>query len=311
MGESVTKNQDAAPEVAGVKKFVIAAALVLLIASGIGGVVVDLFAFASLSQPTTGDLAYENLKIQLLLSVIKIHAFLVAFILVFIFVFRHMFGRFSFAEYFGNPTLSLSSTATACAPEETASRNPRALLAEFSAETAAISREIFLRASVYLYVGILIASIGVLFFAWRSFGSGPPPHGKEVGEFLDYLIPLLPSAALLFFIEFIAFFFLRQHRITMDEFRYFDAVRRNREENLVILRMFSENGTVVQAADVLKAMNIYSATGRLGKEETTEMLEMRKLHRDEAVLFEKILGAIEGLRKSTDDASAKEKPGQR
>jgi hypothetical protein len=39
----------------------------------------------------------------------------------------------------------------------------------------------------------------------------------------------------LFFIEFVAFFFLRQYRATMDEFRYYETAQRNREDNLMIL----------------------------------------------------------------------------
>ena len=41
---------------------------------------------------------------------------------------------------------------------------------------------------------------------------------------------LLPGFGILFFIEFVAFFFLRQYRSAMDEFPVYDAIRRNREE---------------------------------------------------------------------------------
>ena len=97
----------------------------------------------------------------------------------------------------------------------------------------------------------------------------------------------------MFFIEFIAFFFLRQYRAAMDEFRYFDAVRRSREENLVILKMFAENSEIVSTKDVLSAMKIYSQAGRLQKDETTDILESRKMQKDEIVVFEKLVDAID------------------
>jgi hypothetical protein len=50
---------------------------------------------------------------------------------------------------------------------------------------------------------------------------------------------------------------------------------------------------------VLAAMSIYSSAGKLGKGETTEMLEVRKMQRDETVVFEKlaeIWSALKDLR---------------
>jgi hypothetical protein len=103
----------------------------------------------------------------------------------------------------------------------------------------------------------------------------------------DRIFDLIPGIGILFFIEFVALFFLRQYRAAMDDFRYYDAVRRHREESLVILNMFAENDTVMPTADVLKNMSIYSSAGKLGKDETTEILETRKLQRDEMVFLKK------------------------
>jgi hypothetical protein len=82
----------------------------------------------------------------------------------------------------------------------------------------------------------------------------------------------------------------------MDEFRYFEAVKRRREESLVILKMFAENSEIVATGDVIHAMNIYSDVGKLGKDETTEMLEARRLQRDEIVVVEKFIDAMSTLR---------------
>jgi hypothetical protein len=48
-------------------------------------------------------------------------------------------------------------------------------------------------------------------------------------------------------------------------------------------------------------MSIYSSAGKLGKDETTEMIEVRKMQRDEALVFEKLaetLGALKNLKSS-------------
>jgi hypothetical protein len=52
---------------------------------------------------------------------------------------------------------------------------------------------------------------------------------------MENLLHTLPRFGILFFIETIAFFFLRQYRTAMDEYRYFEAIKRKREENFVLL----------------------------------------------------------------------------
>lgn len=89
----------------------------------------------------------------------------------------------------------------------------------------------------------------------------------------------------------------------MDEFRYFDAIARTREENLVVLRMFDENHTSwIPTAEVLKNMNIYSTPGKIGSGETTDIVEMRKLQRDELSFIE---GLVAGIRKGKNDENSK------
>jgi hypothetical protein len=39
-------------------------------------------------------------------------------------------------------------------------------------------------------------------------------------------------------------------------------------------------------------MNVYSSAGKLGKDETTETLETRRMQKDEAIVFEKLVDAV-------------------
>jgi hypothetical protein len=104
--------------------------------------------------------------------------------------------------------------------------DPRELLAFYAERTSGVTRQIYSRAGVYLMVGVMIAFSGLAFFYLRS-QSLPQEH-----DYVDRALTLAPGFGVLFFIEFVAFFFLRQYRLAMEEFRYFDAVRRRREENL-------------------------------------------------------------------------------
>jgi hypothetical protein len=179
--------------------------------------------------------------------------------------------------------------------QQTMGADPRELLALYAERTSQLAQKIYNRAGVYLLVGVIISFVGLGFFWVRS--RDMPTKVDYVEHFLN----LMPGFGILFFIEFVAFFFLRQYRAAMDEFRHFDAIRRSREENLIIPKMFAENPNQVSTKDVLTVMNIYSTAGKLGKDETTEMLEARRMQRDESLVFEKLIdavGALKDLRRS-------------
>jgi hypothetical protein len=125
------------------------------------------------------------------------------------------------------------------------------------------------------------------------------------GDLLTRALSLLPGFGILFFLEFVALFFLRQHRAAMDDFRYYDLLKRQREENYVILTMFAENSDIVPTADVIRAMNIYSSGQKLGAGETTEILETRRLQTDDIVILEKLLGIFSTLKRTPEEDKKK------
>jgi hypothetical protein len=183
--------------------------------------------------------------------------------------------------------------------------DPRELLFRFALESRQLSERIYTRAGVYLVVGVFIAIGGLAFFYIRTIYLPPYSH------WADHALALLPGFGVLFFIEFVALFFLRQHRAAMDDFRYYDAVRCHREENLVILTMFKENTDIVPTADVIKAMNIYSGSQKLMEGETTEILETRRLQRDDLVIFEKLIDAFSAAKKVATASEQKSRSGSR
>ena len=78
----------------------------------------------------------------------------------------------------------------------------------------------------------------------------------------------------------------------MDEFRYFEAIQRHREE-LIALALLADRGQEkLDLKDLLAKRLYYSGRQILGKGETTEILAGRNLEKDEIGLLEKIIDAV-------------------
>lgn len=159
------------------------------------------------------------------------------------------------------------------------------VLADSSRELA---EKIFARSGIYLIVGVLVAFSGLAFFYAQT------PQ-KEM-KWDSLLLALAPRFGILFFIELVAFFFLRQYRAAMDEFRYFESIKRKREENMLMLALSKPSGSGVNLLQLLEMWDLSSTPRHLSTGETTEVLETRKLTKDEISLFEKMLDSISAVR---------------
>jgi hypothetical protein len=188
------------------------------------------------------------------------------------------------------PSAIAELVETGISIEAAKSLDPRDLLALYAENTSNVTKRIYTRAGVFLLVAVTISIVGIAYFY----------HGirdlPQATDYMDHVFGLLPSLSVLIFIELIALLFLRQHRAAMEDFRYFDAVRREREDKLVILKMFAENSSKVSAADVLDAMDIYVQAGRQSRNSPRS----RRMRRDQASPFETVTDAMdstEGLNK--------------
>ncbi|MGY3861174.1 hypothetical protein ACW5WN_06125 [Aeromonas lacus] len=142
-------------------------------------------------------------------------------------------------------------------------------------EADILSRKIYNRSGVYLLFGVLIAFSGIVYFSISPINI---PNGASLTE--SFLI-LAPRFGILFFIEFIAFFFLKQYRSAMDEFRHYDSLKRNRESQLAILLMATDNFIEKNFVTVANEMSFFNKQGVLAQGETTELLEASKLNNSE------------------------------
>lgn len=149
-----------------------------------------------------------------------------------------------------------------------------------------LSERIFSRAGVYLLVGTLIAIAGVTYLALTA------PKLASTESAVTAIGTLAPRFGLVFFVELIAFFFLRQYREAMDEFRYYEAIKRSREDNLAILKVLLNDWGEIDVFKIIERIPFRSDPPKLGKDESTELLESRKLTKDELALFDRIVDAV-------------------
>ena len=149
------------------------------------------------------------------------------------------------------------------------------LLTQLVINSEELSNKIYRRSGVYLIFGVFIAFIGILYFSFQSISI------PEKQELTALMLGLLPRFGILFFIEFIAFFFLKQYRAAMDEFRHYDSIKRNRESQLAIYMIASKDFKETDFKKVLDKINFFDRVGVLAKGETTDLLEASKLNKNE------------------------------
>lgn len=178
--------------------------------------------------------------------------------------------------------------------DELASSSATKLFAYFATNSRRLSQSIYNRAGVYLMVGVVVAFSGLAFFYLQTAQSAPL---TQPGDGLSILISLAPKFGILFFIELVAFFFLRQYRSAMDEFRYYEAIKRNREETLALIRIALDSGKEFDPLSLVKSESFFSKAGVLDKGQSTEIIESRKLEKSEIELLEKVLDVVSRSKK--------------
>ena len=175
--------------------------------------------------------------------------------------------------------------------------NPNEILVELARSSRQLSDRIFTRAGIYLIVGVLIAFSGLGFFYLQTAEHAVIKDPADLATLARQIATLAPRFGILFFIEFIAFFFLRQYRAAMEEFRYFDAVQRKREETLALVGFMKDKDGKVDVAKLLDIDGYFSGAGRLAAGESTELLESKKLTKDEMDVFMRIVDAVSQAKK--------------
>ncbi len=78
----------------------------------------------------------------------------------------------------------------------------------------------------------------------------------------------------------------------MDEFRYYESIARKREEVNALLRLSADSDTNIKLMELIKNDSYFSKSSVLEKNQTTEIIEARKLEKGEIDLLEKVVETL-------------------
>lgn len=157
-------------------------------------------------------------------------------------------------------------------------------------ESKAIAERVFTRSGVYLLVGCLIAFIGVAIFYSPIF------QQTNSTDITQRLLDYLPRFGALFFIEFIAFFFLKQYRIMLEEYRYYEAIKRKRQDNMNLIELIEMHKDNLELLKLLTENISQTVITKLSNGETTEILETQKIINQDMDIFSKFTDLIKEIK---------------
>ncbi|MGM9475188.1 hypothetical protein ACS5PU_02115 [Pedobacter sp. GSP4] len=159
-------------------------------------------------------------------------------------------------------------------------------------QSSTLCERIFTRSGVYLLLGCLIAFIGIGIFYSPLF---PVVKSSDLTQrLLDYL----PRVSALLFIEFIAFFFLKQYKTMMDEYRYYEAIKRKRQDNYNLISFIIKHSAQPELIKLVTENMQQSYITKLANGETTEILESQKLTNQEFDFIGKLTALAKELKSS-------------
>jgi hypothetical protein len=152
------------------------------------------------------------------------------------------------------------------------------------------------RPNALLFVGTIIAFVGLVFFLLTL--PGFLTGSARAADAVTNLVDLAPRLLMLIFIQVLAGFFLRQYRLSMEELRYYEAILRHREDQLSALRLIANPTTPHVEAFANRLLSVRDfLTMKAGI--TTTMIEAQKLEENEfKSLYERFL---EFMGRSTDN----------
>ncbi len=96
----------------------------------------------------------------------------------------------------------------------------------------------------------------------------------------------------LFLVETIAFFFLRQFRLSLDESRYYNQLSNENKKNKIALLLLNDNKYKNYQKEILDFLLINKYSSKLMPGESTEILEGKKLSQEELGLLSKVADLI-------------------
>lgn len=115
------------------------------------------------------------------------------------------------------------------------------------------------KSNKYIFLGYILALSGIIIFILLT-GQMNVSHedslkhdtlkNVNIWNYVIYLITInLPRFGVLFFIEYIAIFFLKQYRILLEEFRYYKLIECNLIQYKIVMKFIEEHKTSPEIID--------------------------------------------------------------
>lgn len=167
------------------------------------------------------------------------------------------------------------------------------------------SERLFSQSRIYLLLGCLIAIGGVLVFFYLGNNSILDNYLNEKlssNENISSILSIkflehLPRFGILFFIEYIAFFFLKQYRILMEEYRYYESIKRQRQDVLSVYLLIKEYNDNQEILNIIvnyidkHSVNVPIITG-------SDRIKTEKIVNDDFDIISKITSMIQTIKSS-------------
>jgi len=150
------------------------------------------------------------------------------------------------------------------------------------------------RPNALLFFGTFVALVGLVFFVVTLPGSKyglllPGEAAPTSQDVWATTLQLAPRLLMLIFIQVLAGFFLRQYRTSMEDFRYYESVLRQREAQLLSYILRKQTGDKKAILSFAKEIMEPDQIGILGRGQTTAALEAERLAKNEFMtLYEKM-----------------------
>ena len=172
------------------------------------------------------------------------------------------------------------------------------LIEEQINEARNISEKIYQRSGIYLFVGSLIAIIGVFsFYIFNQNSHQVNILENQISDKVE-IINFLQRVSILIFIEFVAFFFLRQYRVLLEEYRYYEAIKRRLQDNRLIINISENYEKKTETLKIiLEKCLFFQDRAKLNQNETTETLELEKITKDDLNIIDKLLETLKEIKK--------------
>ncbi|QJB32313.1 hypothetical protein HF329_13645 [Chitinophaga oryzae] len=167
--------------------------------------------------------------------------------------------------------------------------NPNYYLNKLSYDYRKLATAVRNTAKLYLVAGLLIAIFGVYIFVSSFFQNLKAP--SELNYIEKGFFVYVTRTSSLIFIELIAFFLLKQFRLTNDESRYYDSIKRQIEGHLLLNKLL-DYYKIAPSAEIIDKFKIYENLDKLSNGETTIQLESVKSPDAFIELFKSVMDKI-------------------